>query len=154
MPPSTTPTIQTSSNRNYFAALALNENAVRDAPTKGPPQHSSDAATALSDSCATSHFIIDGAHVINKRIDRIPITIMLPDGATLKSTHTCNVDIPWLRQEATKAHIVPGLDHASLLATAKFCDAGYTITFDATQCKIFDGTTIVLKGYRDPATSL
>jgi hypothetical protein len=61
---------------------------------------------------------------------------------------------PWLRQEATKAHIVPGLAHASLLATAKFCDAEYTVSFDALQCKIFDGTTLVLKGECNTASNL
>jgi hypothetical protein len=155
MPLSTTPT---SRPQNYCAALALNhEGKDREHDAKIPrPHHNSGntTATALSDSGATSHFILDGAHVINIQIDPNPITITLPDGATLRSTHTCNVDIPWLCQEATKAHIVPGLTHASLLATAKFCDAGYTVSFDATQCRIYDGTTLVLKGERDSASQL
>ena len=153
MPLSTTPATSTR-NINHFASLSLDDDEEHHVPTEGPPLYRSNTATALSDSGATSHFIIDGAHVINKQLDLHPITITLPDGATLKSTHTCNVDIPWLRHEATKAHIVPGLAHASLLATAKFCDAGYTVSFDATQCKILDGTTLVLKGDRDPTSGL
>jgi len=81
---------------------------------------------------------VDGANVINKQIDLNPIIITLPDGATLQSTHTCNVNIPWLRDDATKARIVPGLAHSSLLSTATFCDAGYTVAFDAQVCRIYD----------------
>ncbi len=121
-------------NCNYFAALTDDDDEEQTMQPKGP-QHNSDNTTAISDSGATSHFILDGAHVVNTQIDTNPITITLPDGATIRSTHTCNVDIPWIRQEATRAHIVPGLAHASLLATAKFCDAGYTVTFDFGQCK-------------------
>jgi hypothetical protein len=154
LPLDMTPTINTH-NCNYFAALADNDDDEEHPGQPQRPQHNNkDATTALSNSGATSHFIRDGAHVVNKQIDTNPITITLPDGATIQSTHTCNMDIPWLRQEATKAHIVPGLAHASLLATAKFCDAGYTISFDALQCKIFDGTTLVLKGERDTASNL
>jgi len=111
--------------------------------------HILNQASALSDSGATSHFIIESAHVTNKQVALHPITITLPDGATLQSTHTCNVDIPWLRREATTAHIVPGLAHASLFSTAKFCDAGYTVSFDAEYSRVHDGPTVVLKGGRD-----
>ncbi len=138
---------------NYFAALAVDDDEV-DTDFSHPTNNSTQTSTALSDSGATSHFIAEGAHVINKQVDHNPITITLPDGATLTSSHTCNVDIPWLRHSATKAHIVPGLAHASLLSTAKFCDAGYVVTFDAHHCKVFDGQTLVLKGGRDATTNL
>ena len=172
---SSTPT--TSRHINYFAALAYDDdddtddddnrqpatttphsiNQCHSSPplgTQHAPHHIIDRNSALSDSGATSHFIVDGAHITNKRLATTPIIITLPDGATLQSTHTCNVDIPWLRHEATTAHIVPGLAHASLLSTAKFCDAGYTVSFDATACKIYDGPTLVLEGGRDTTTNL
>ncbi|KAL7425501.1 hypothetical protein ACHAXH_000250 [Discostella pseudostelligera] len=118
------------------------------------PQEHSRTGSALSDSGATSHFLVDGAHAINIHLNPDPITVQLPDGRTIRSTHTCNLDIPWLRGAATQAHIVPGLTHASLVSTAKFCDAGYTVTFDALQCCVLDGPEIVLKGGRDPTTKL
>jgi hypothetical protein len=158
LPPSTTPTPEHTRTNNYYAALAYDDDSdsdVEEADVIDRTQHQPAAtSTALSDSGATSHFIADGAHVINKQIALHPITITLPNGSQLQSTHTCQVDIPWLRPAATQAHIVLGLSHASLLATAKFCDAGYTVTFNATSCLIHDGSTLVLKGERDPASNL
>ena len=51
------------------------------------------------------------------------------------STHTCNLDIPWLPHEMTEAHIVPGLAHLSLIS-AKICfEAGCRVVFDKTECR-------------------
>eukprot|EP00804_Cyclotella_cryptica_P027234 CCRYP_014359-RA/>CCRYP_014359-RA protein AED:0.63 eAED:0.63 QI:0/-1/0/1/-1/1/1/0/101 len=66
---------------------------------------------AIFDSGATAHFLLDGAHVVNKRPAHKPRTIRLPNGKHIFSTHTCNLDIPWLMQTITEAHIVPGLSH-------------------------------------------
>ena len=77
-------------------------------------------AWAISDSGATGHFVVEGAPVINKQPATNPITITLPAGSTIRSTHTCNLDIPWLPHHVTEAHIVPGLAHSSLISTRKF----------------------------------
>ena len=153
-----------SSSVNYYAALdddsdadthneAYND-AVREQANHVATAHLQGKNSALSDSGASSHFLVDGANVINKQIDFNPIIITLPDGATLHSTHTCNVNIPWLRDKATRARIVPGLAHSSLLSTASFCDAGYTVSFDAQVCRIYDKEQLVLEGGRDAATNL
>ena len=96
-----------SSYKNYFAPLLDDDdddNTIANEQTHHSaqqltPQHKA-TATALSDSGATSHFLVEGAQVTNKRITVQPITITLPDGNTLQSTHTCNVDIPWIRGAA------------------------------------------------------
>ena len=75
---------------------------------------------AISDSGATGHFLVAGAPVVNKNITTNPIKITLPNGKTIQSTHTCNLDIPWLPAHMTEAHIVPELAHASLISTRKF----------------------------------
>ena len=92
-----------------------------------------DTKYVLSDSSATSHFSGAGTHVINKTVKPHLTHITLPD--------ECNFDIPWLRDVATQAHIVPGLTYASLLMTAIYCDARYMVTFDAHICCIWDNTT-------------
>ena len=172
---STTPTTS-SHNVNYFAALADDDDDETDDNTlatiastheqcntwaaitvhnnQTQPRHIINHASALSDSGATSHFIVEGGHITNKQIALNPITITLHEGATLQSMHTCNVDIPWLHHKATTAHIVPGLAHASLLSTAHFCNASYTVYFDATFCRIYDGPTLVLEGGCNIATNL
>ena len=73
---------------------------------------------------------------------------------SIKSTHTCNVDIPWLPNHMTEAHIVPGLAHASLISTRKFCDAGCKVMFGGDECRVYFKDEIVLVGGRDAAIGL
>jgi hypothetical protein len=116
------------------------------------PTNSEPVQHAISDSGATSHFMVQGAPVINIAVDLDPITITLPDGATLQSTNTCNLDIPWLPTAVTAAHIVPGLSHSLLISTRRFCDAGYTVAYDADKCTVTKNNSIVLVGQRDAIT--
>jgi hypothetical protein len=109
---------------------------------------------AISDSGATGHFLQDDAPVTNKQVAIHPIKITLPDGNKIQSTHTCNLNIPWLPDAITAGHIVPKLSHTSLLATKQFCDNGCEVTFTKKVCKVtLDGAT-VLEGPRDPHTKL
>ena len=63
---------------------------------------------AIADAGATSHFIVAGAPLLNKQPAKNPLHIHLPDGDTLKSLHTCDLDVPALPKAARAAHIVPG----------------------------------------------
>ena len=109
---------------------------------------------ALSDSGASSHFLVEGSAVVNMKTAEFPIAIKLPDGSILYSTHTCNLDIPWLPEEMTEAHIVPGLQHSSLISTKKFCDAGCKVTFDEQECRVYYKGELVLSGGRDERTRM
>ena len=73
-----------------------------------------DSQQAIADTGATSIFIMDGVDVDNKRIATSPITINLPDGKKVQSTHICDFVIPGLPQPIL-GHIVPGLAVASLV---------------------------------------
>ena len=66
---------------------------------------------AIADAGATGHFMMMGAPVVNMKPATKPITIKLPDGKDIQSTHTCNLNIPWLPPQMTEAHIVPGMAH-------------------------------------------
>eukprot|EP00804_Cyclotella_cryptica_P000700 CCRYP_000984-RA/>CCRYP_000984-RA protein AED:0.37 eAED:0.21 QI:0/0/0/1/0/0/3/0/1009 len=137
-------------------------------PTRAPsnkcPQATQDPATqlittrhqhyAIFDSGATAHFLVSTAHVVNKRPALKPLTIRLPNGKNIVSTHTCNLDLPWLPHSITEAHIVPGLSHSSLISTRKFCDAGCQVTLDQQSCKIYYQGALVLTGTRDETTGL
>ena len=107
---------------------------------------------ALSDSGATGHFLVDGAPAINIQPTQNPIHILLPNGNRIQSTHTCNLDIPWLPNHVTEAHIVSGLSHSSLISTRKFCAAGYKVIFGEDECRIYKDDTLVLVGDKDPST--
>jgi hypothetical protein len=108
---------------------------------------------AIFDSGATTHFLVYGAHFVNRRPANKPLTIRLPNGKYILSTHTCNLDIPWLPQTITEAHMVPGLLHSSLLSTRKFCNAGCKVSFDIHECRIYQDRLVIL-GTRDESTGL
>ncbi|KAL7501873.1 hypothetical protein ACHAXN_001014, partial [Cyclotella atomus] len=109
---------------------------------------------ALLDSGATAHFLVEGAPVINKQLAKSPLKIKLPDGSYIQSTHTCNLNIPWLPKAVTQAHIVPNLAHSSLVSARKFCDAGCQVIFNVDECKVIYKDKTVLTGFRDVRTGL
>jgi len=109
---------------------------------------------ALSDSGASGHFLVEGAPVTRKKVAKNPISILLPDGSTVKSTHTCHLDIPWLPDKMTEAHIVPQLAHSSLISTRKFCEAGCKVVFDEDECRVYYNNEVVLIGGRDERSRL
>ena len=84
---------------------------------------------AIADTGATSIFIMDGVDVVNKRIAPTPLTINLPDGKKVKSSHVCDVTIPGL-PTILLGHIVPSLTVASLIGIRPLCKAGCTVVFD------------------------
>ena len=91
---------------------------------------------AISDSGATAHFIVDGAPVTNIKKADFPPRVTYPNGGFIYSSHTCNLDIPWLPDEMTEAHIVPGIE-ILLIATKKVCDARCQVVFDKEECRIY-----------------
>ena len=72
----------------------------------------------------------------------------------MTSTNTCNLDIPWLPNHVTEAHIAPGLAHASLISTRKFCEAGCKLIFDTKECRVYYKGKPVLAGGKDKNTAL
>jgi hypothetical protein len=106
---------------------------------------------AIADTGATSIFIMDGVDVDNKRIATHPITINLPDGNRVKSTHVCDFIIPGLPQPLL-GHIVPGLAVASLVGIRPLCKAGCKVTFDSEKCEVIYNDDVILTGYKDPST--
>jgi hypothetical protein len=54
------------------------------------------ALHAISNTGATSIFIMKGTPVKNLRRTDNPITVSLPDGTEVSSTHICDINIPGL----------------------------------------------------------
>ena len=108
---------------------------------------------AIADTGATSIFIMDGVDVDNKRLAKSPLTINLPDGNVVKSTHQCDIVIPGLPGVLT-GHIVPHLSIASLIGIRPLCNAGCTVTFDNLKCDVEYNGKIILRGLKDPSTDL
>ena len=108
---------------------------------------------AIADTGATSIFIMDGVDVVNKRPAPHPLTINLPDGRKVKSSHVCDITIPGLPLILT-GHVVPHLAIASLIGIRPLCDAGCTVTFDKEKCNVVYEGNVILRGFKDIATGL
>jgi hypothetical protein len=111
------------------------------------------ATHAIADTGATSIFIMKGTPVKNLRLADHLITIILPDGSKVISTHICDITIPSL-PKILLGHIVPGITMASLIGIRILCKARCKVTFDNKKCEVIHKNTIILRGYKDPTTDL
>jgi hypothetical protein len=66
---------------------------------------------------------------LEKVKSRTPLTVRLPNGATMESSHTAELDIPELNATVSQAHIFSGMANHSLLSVGQLCDEGYIVTF-------------------------
>jgi hypothetical protein len=92
-------------------------------------------------------------HASKKLKSRTPLTVRLPNGATMESSHTAALDIPELNAAASKAHVFPA--NNSLLSVGQLYDEGYIVTFKraaATMC--YPDNSQILSGPRDSNTGL
>jgi hypothetical protein len=94
--------------------------------------------TAIVDFGCTGHFILVNAPCLNKVKSRTPLTVRLPNGATVESSHTAELDIPELNAAASKAHVFPVMANHSLLSVGQLCDEGYMVTFKQASVTICD----------------
>ena len=72
----------------------------------------------------------------------------------MRSTHTCRLNIPWLPEAATEAHIVPGLAYTSLVSIRILCNAGCEVIYKDENCLVYYDKKLVWKGKREPTTKL
>jgi hypothetical protein len=83
------------------------------------------------------------------------LTVRLPNGATMESSHTADLDIPELNAAASKAHVSPGMAHHYLLSVGQLCDDGYIVTFQRETVTICNSkNSKLLSGPRDVTTGL
>jgi hypothetical protein len=110
--------------------------------------------TALLDSGCTTNFLLANAKCSNKKSTTKPLEVRLPNGDTIKSTHTATLNIPSLPQAARQAHILQGLAQHSLLSDGQICDSGCSVTFTASNVTVTNGDSTILTGQRDKDSSL
>jgi hypothetical protein len=108
---------------------------------------------AITDTGATSVFVMEGSPMQNVKQAIVPLTINLPSGETVKSIHTCKINIPGLLVTLT-GHIVPGLLMDSLMGIRILCKAGCIVIFTDTTCEVVYNTKVILRSSKDPATDL
>jgi hypothetical protein len=111
--------------------------------------------TAIVDSGCTGHSLLVTPPCLNKIKSRNPLTVRLPNGATMESSHSADLDIPGLNAAASKAHVFPGMAHHSLLSVGQLCDEGYIVTFQQDKVTICNSeNSKLLTGPRDDTTGL
>jgi hypothetical protein len=107
------------------------------------------------ESGCTGHFLLVNAPCLNKVESRTPLTVRLPNGVTMESSHTADLDIPELNAAASKAHVSPGMAHHYLLSVGQLCDEGYIVTFKHDTVTICNSeSSKLLSGPRDVTTGL
>jgi hypothetical protein len=111
--------------------------------------------TEIVDTGCTGHFLLVNVPCSNKVETRTPLTVRLPNGATMESSHTADLDISELNAAASKAHVFPGMAHHSLLSGGQLCDEGYIVTFKQDTVTICNSeSSKLLSGPRDVNTGL
>jgi hypothetical protein len=76
--------------------------------------------------------------MFEQSISQNPLTERLPNGATMESSHTAELNIPDLNAAASIAHVLPGMANHSLLSVGKLCNEGYIVTFKNASVTIYD----------------
>jgi hypothetical protein len=111
--------------------------------------------TAIVESGGTGQFLLVTAPCLNKVVSRNPLTVRLPNRATMDSSHTADLYIPRLSTAASKAHVSPGMAHHSLLSVGQLCDEGYIVTFQQDTVTICNSdNSKLLSRPRDVTTGL
>ncbi len=108
---------------------------------------------AIADTGATSIFVMDGIDVVNRGVATKPLTVNLPDGRKVKSTHVCDITIPGLPGTLT-GHIIPALKTASLIGNHPLCKVGCKVVFYDVKCDVVCKGRVILRGYKDPSMDL
>jgi hypothetical protein len=119
-----------------------------DHPTRTPPHTTN--KPSIFDSGTTGHYILCDTACFDKHPTSSPLTVTLPNGEQIKSTHEATLPFPNLPKKALEAHVFPELNGHALLSIGTFCDAGCTALFTATAVVIEKDGKIVLTGKRQP----
>jgi hypothetical protein len=112
-----------------------------------------DMSHSIADTEATSVFVQSGVPVVNKQPAKNSLTVNLPDGRQVQSTHTCNVVVPGL-PSLLVGHIIPNLVIASLFGIRPLCNAGCIVVFHIDRVKVWYDKKLILIGPRNLLTDL
>ena len=112
-----------------------------------------DPSQGIADTGATSIFVQEGIPVPNLQVAVNPLTVNLPDGRQVRSTHTCDVVVPGLPKPLT-GHVIPDLAMASLFGIRPLCNAGCVVVFHNNRVEVHYKGRIILVGPKNVSTDL
>ena len=106
--------------------------------------------TCKADSGATKHYIRekDFSLLTDVQCSDGP-TVKLPDNSVLKSTKSGLLPIPNVTVEGRRAHIIPGLQSASLLSMGQLCDDDCEVRLRKNDMEVHKDNKVILLGKRN-----
>ena len=117
---------------------------------------SKNSIESVADTGASGHyFSTNSIHDLNNVIPlgTKGVTVTLPDGNKIKSTHQGLLDIKSLPETARVVNIFPDI-HSSLLSIGQLCDADCKVNFDKNSVNICKDDKIILTGTRNMSNKL
>jgi hypothetical protein len=110
--------------------------------------------TAILDSGCTSKFLSATAPCTSKQAAHIPLSVNMPKGTSIQSSHTCDLLLTDFPPKTRKAHIFPGLVHNSLIYVGQLCDNGCDVKFNKDTLSVMNNGNRVMLGACDPHSGL
>jgi hypothetical protein len=107
----------------------------------------------IADTGTTLVFVKEGVPVPNKKPATNPLTVNLPNGRQVRSTHTCDVVVPGIPRPLV-GHIVPHLDITSLYSICPLCNAKCIVVFHKDRVNVWYDGKFILVGPRNMSTDL
>ena len=111
-------------------------------------------STVVVDSGCSGHYLKVPYNPNTMKLCATTYNVVLPNGQTLRATHTTSIPIPTLPPEATKAYIIPDLHKYSLISVGQLCQHGCIVTFTSTHLTISHNDKVLLTGDFNPQTCL
>ena len=107
---------------------------------------------AIVDSGTTAHMLTPHTKCINKtKCSGIPIR--MPNNTYTQSSHSANLDIPSLPEDATRGHVVPAFQDYSLFSIAQLTRLGYQVFFGE-NVRIMKNGIVIHDGHFDETSGL
>jgi hypothetical protein len=82
------------------------------------------------------------------------VSVLLPDGGTMRATHTNKLTIPALPYAARQAHLFLALSSGALLYIGQLCNHGCQAVFNASTVNIIKNHKTILQGQRNPTNGM
>jgi hypothetical protein len=110
--------------------------------------------TAMLDSGCTSIFLSSTAPCTSKKTSHIPLSVNIPNGTSIYSSHMCDLLITDLPPQAWRAHILSGLVHNLLISVGQWCDNRCDITFKKEAVSVMKDGKCLMLGSQDSRSDL
>jgi hypothetical protein len=122
---------------------SFNKQKLSEPDVSSPPN----SFVAIANTGCTGHYISSTIPFINQEPTRNSNSVQVPNGSTMQSTHTVQLNLPNCSPHACQAHLFPGMT-ASLISISQLCNDGCTAIFTDTSVNILKGSRVIMSGNR------